>query len=273
MPWRCGYEFDKNLTSGYIYDSRKKKYDSSGTQKNINRGLYKKDDRLTKRASQKYLSIVLLASILCGCFKPPYNNFKPDPPNIKPALAGAGAGAIVGTLAGNTLIGLAVGGTVGTLSSMHSVSKRAIIQDLYKQNIQFIEYGDMMTLIVPTDHYYVFNSSRFNDICYDALNNIVRLLRFYPRSRIYIAAFTDNVGSREHKRRLSQARAETMLTFLWAHDIPVRYLHSKGYADRYTLGNDQLIRGSAYNRRIEIQWFNTEDKFDNVTLVKKMNEK
>ena len=228
---------------------------------------------LIKSSVQKYITIVLPAVMLSGCFQPPFNNFKKDPPNVQRTILGAGAGAIIGTLAGNTVLGVAIGGTAGTLLSMYRVSKRAIIQELYKQDIQFIEYGDMMTLIVPTDHYYLVNSSRFNDICYAGLNNIVRLLRFYPRSRIYIAAFTDDVGTNKHKYLLSQARAETMLTFLWAHDIPVRYLHAQGYSDHYTLGNDRLIRGSAYNRRIEIQWFNVEDDLDNVTLAKKMNEK
>jgi outer membrane protein OmpA-like peptidoglycan-associated protein len=220
---------------------------------------------------QRWISVIFLTLMLCSCFQPPYNNFKPDPPNIQRTIAGAGAGAIIGTLTGNPVIGVAVGGTAGTLLSMYRVSKRAILQELYRQNIQFIEYGDMMTLIVPTDQYYVFNSSRLNDICYDALNNIIRLLRFYPHSRIYIAAFTDDVGSRAHKRKLSQARAETMAAFLWAHDIPVKYLHPKGYSDHYTLGNNNLIRGSAYNRRIEIQWFNVADDLE-ISHVK-MDEK
>ena len=53
---------------------------------------------------------------------------------------------------------------------------------------------------------------------------------------------------------LSQARAETMLTFLWANDIHAQRLRAEGYADQHDVGDNHLIHGSAYNRRIEIQW-------------------
>jgi flagellar motor protein MotB len=48
-----------------------------------------------------------------------------------------------------------------------------------------------------------------------------------------------------------------MLTFLWANDIQARRLKAEGYGDRFDIGDNKLIRGSAYNRRIEIQWQNT----------------
>ena len=81
------------------------------------------------------------------------------------------------------------------------------------------------------------------------------MLRYnYPDAVVFVAGFTDDVGTRHHKKMLSQAQAETMLTFLWANNIPAERLHAEGYADQYTVGDNKLIRGSAYNRRIEIQW-------------------
>ena len=104
------------------------------------------------------------------------------------------------------------------------------------------------------DHYFEFNSPLLNDLCYEGLNNIVKLLNLYPCSDIYVAAFTDNVGSRAHKKRLTDAQAETMLTFLWANDIRAKRLKGEGFGDRHPIGDNQLVHGSAFNRRIEIQW-------------------
>lgn len=202
--------------------------------------------------------ILLLALALTGCFQPPYNNFLRDRREIKQvstgAVIGAGAGALVGALAGSTGVGIAIGAVAGGAIGLSKSTKRAILLELQKQDIMFIEYGDTVTLIIPTDRYYLFNSPQLNDICYPGLNNIIRLLKFYPCSLIYVAGFTDDVGSRRHNKLLSQARAEAMLTFLWAHNINAKRLHAEGYGEKHAVGDNIMIRGSAYNRRVELQW-------------------
>lgn len=205
------------------------------------------------------LWISLLSLTVSACFHPPYNDFTKEPPNLKPTIIGTGIGAITGALLGATVVGVAIGGTAGTLIGIYRTNKRAIIQALEKEDIQYIEYGDTITVIVPTDHYFLFNSAQLNEICYPGLNNLIKLLQFYPCSRIYIAGFTDNVGKSYHKRMLSQAQAETMLTFIWAHNIKAELLNAQGYGDRLAIGNNRLIHGSAYNRRLEIQWSSVPD--------------
>lgn len=213
-----------------------------------------------KNTAKRTAWISLLSLGLSSCnINPPYNDFHREAPNLKRTATGTGVGALTGALLGSTVIGAAVGGTAGTFVGMYRSSKRAIIAELKKQNIQFIEYGDTMTLIVPTDNYYVFDTPELNDICYAGLNNIIKLLNFYPCSRIYVGGFTDNVGSKYHKKMLSQARAETMIAFLWANNIPAKYLKAEGYGDKNSIGDNHLIRGSAFNRRIEIQWFNVPE--------------
>lgn len=206
----------------------------------------------------KILLVGIVASVLNACFHPPFNNFQPDPRTARKIAGGAFAGSVVGAVASGTvtgtLIGGGVGGAVGAVSGFYNDSKPKIIKDLKRQDIEFIQYGDTMTLIVPTDKYFLFNSPRLNELCYPGLNNIIKLLKFYPKRMIYVAAFTDNVGSRFHKRRLSQAQAETMLTFLWANNIPAQRLKAEGYADKNPVSDNALIHGSAQNRRIEIQW-------------------
>lgn len=211
-------------------------------------------------AGKRFICFSLFATVLSGCFHPPYNRFQDDHQGttsiIGSAALGAGAGAVIGSAAGNTAIGAIVGGVAGTALGAYQTSKPTLIRALLREDIQLISYGDTMTLIVPTDNYFLFNSPRLNDINYKGLNDIVKLIKYYPHSPIYVAAFTDDVGSKHHKKMLSQGRAETMLTFLWAHGIPAEQLRAEGYADQHTVGDNRWIRGSAYNRRIEIQWLN-----------------
>ncbi len=216
---------------------------------------------MSVKKSIVHLTCFSLASLsLNGCFHPPFNNFNPEPPSFKRTLTGAGVGAITGTLLGNTLLGAAIGAGAGTGLNIYRVNKHGIVDELKKQDIQFVEYGDTLTLIVPIDHYYQFNSAHLNELCYAGLNNIVKLIKFYPCTRIYVAGFTDNIGSKHHKRMLSQAQAEAMVTFLWAHNIPAQLLKAEGYGDKNTIGDNKLVHGSAYNRRIEIQWTNIREK-------------
>lgn len=201
----------------------------------------------------------LVICLLSSCFHPPFNNFRTDYQAPRKTGVGAGFGSAVGGLTSGTLTGAllggAVGGTIGAVIGIHKDSKKKIIKDLSKQNIEFVEYGDTMTLIVPTDKYFMFESPRLNELCYPGLNNIVRLLKLYPKSPIYVAGFTDNVGSRRHKRLMSQAQAESILTFLWANNIQAYRLKAEGYGDKNAISENSLIHGSAQNRRIEIQWF------------------
>ena len=82
----------------------------------------------------------------------------------------------------------------------------------------------------------------------------MKLIKMFPcKCPIYVAGFTNDVGSRYHKKKLTQAQAEAMVTLLWAHDIPSRLLNAEGYGDKHPVGDNKLIHGSAYNRRIEIQ--------------------
>ena len=205
--------------------------------------------------------VSLLALTLSGCFHPPYNNFQDDHRTLRrvavSAGMGAGTGAIIGAVTGSPAVGAAIGGAAGGAIGLYRSNHSSLLKEIQQQDMQYFAYGDTMTLVIPTDRYFLFNSPHLNDICYPGLNNIIRLLQYYPNTPVYVAAFTDNVGARYHKKMLSQAQAETMLTFLWANNIPAQLLHAEGYGDKHDVGDNHLIRGSAYNRRIEIQWLNT----------------
>lgn len=166
----------------------------------------------------------LLPLMLTSCYRPPFNNFKPDPRPIGPS------------------------------SISPQLREKAIVQQLRRQAIEFIQYGDQRTLLIPTDRYFVFDTPHLNDICYAGLNNIVQLIKGRAYCTIYVAGFSDNVGTRYHKDKLSQARAEAMLTFLWANNIPAESLKAEGYGEQHAIGDNRFIHASAYNRRLEIQW-------------------
>jgi len=217
---------------------------------------------LREQFAQGITIMSLAAWLLTGCnyhYEPPYNDFKPYNRSIKDATTGGIPGAAIGTTIAlmtttTPLVGTAIGAAVGVGYGLRKGSRAMLLEELKREDIEYIEYGDTKTLVVPTDRYYKFNTPRFNELCYIGLSHIVKLLQQYPDSTIYVAGFTDAVGSRYHKNMLSQAQAETMLTFLWANGIQAHRLNAEGYGDKYSVSQNVLIHGSAQNRRLEIQW-------------------
>ena len=189
---------------------------------------------IAKKITQKFMFIPLMVSMLVGCFNPPFNDFKPDQRPIYKIRK--------------------------RIPTITQTSERAIIDELHKQAIEVIEYGDMVTVIIPTDRYYIFNTPHLNDVCYAGLNNVAELINLQACSTVYVAAFTDNVGSVSHQIKLSNAQAQTMLTFLWAKGFSAEKLSAKGYAKLHAVGDNAIIHGSAYNRRIERQWWKNQVK-------------
>lgn len=132
--------------------------------------------------------------------------------------------------------------------------KSNLIDKLQEQNIQFVQYGDTKTLIVPTDQQFTQGTTDLKNRDYGGLNNIVKLIKLKPATRIYVAAFSDNSGSANSRKDMTQALAEKISTFLWANGIPATQLNAQGYGDKFSVGNNRHIHSSAYNRRVEIQW-------------------
>lgn len=194
-----------------------------------------------------------LASITCttlvllsACMKPPYNNLKPHSSVFSSTAAGTGVGALAGLPA--------VGGAIGALAGGYKDSQAGLINQLQRQDVQVVRYGDTMTLVIPTDKFFVLGTDELNELCYPALNNILRLVNYHKHGPLYIAGFTDDIGSKEYKKNLTQHQAQAIKTFLWANGIDVYRLNAVGYSDKYDIANNHLIHGSAFNRRIELQW-------------------
>lgn len=125
---------------------------------------------------------------------------------------------------------------------------------LASEDIQYIKYGDTRTLIIPVDRYFRSNSTQLSDMDCPGLDDATKLIKLYPKSQIYVAAFTDDSRSPALQRFYTQGRAERIISFLWTKDIPAKRLSAQGYGYKFPLASNNQIHSSAYNRRIEIQW-------------------
>ncbi len=133
-------------------------------------------------------------------------------------------------------------------------ASRKITDHVQNGDIQIVNEGKRITLIVPTDKYFLFDTAKLNDLRYAPLTDIAKLIKCFANAKVYVAGFTDDVGNYEHKRILSKERAQAIVSYLWTQGIDERDLKAQGYGQRYAIANNKLIHGSALNRRVEIQW-------------------
>ena len=132
--------------------------------------------------------------------------------------------------------------------------QQALITFLANHDIQLLNEGRRFTLVIPTDKYYLMNTTKLNDLRFPELIQILPLLNCFPQSTFHVVGFTDSVGTKAHKKALSQQRADSMRAFLWSQGIKNTQLTATGYGDAFDVGNLNLVHSSAMNRRIEIQW-------------------
>lgn len=74
-----------------------------------------------------------------------------------------------------------------------------------------------------------------------------------PAVRLEVAGYTDDTGSRAVNERLSQARAESVRTFLVSAGVPADQLTAKGYGPADPIASNDTPAGRALNRRVELR--------------------
>jgi outer membrane protein OmpA-like peptidoglycan-associated protein len=84
------------------------------------------------------------------------------------------------------------------------------------------------------------------------LQHVVSLMKENPDLRLEVQGHTDNQGSDNYNRELSQRRAETVVTYLGLFGIDSRRLVSKGYGESQPVNPNTTEEGRAKNRRVEL---------------------
>jgi outer membrane protein OmpA-like peptidoglycan-associated protein len=85
-----------------------------------------------------------------------------------------------------------------------------------------------------------------------SLEKLVSFLNENPDRNVEIEGHTDSTGSRDHNEELSQARAESVATFLASRGIGGDRVQTRGLAFDYPVASNDTTAGRQLNRRVEI---------------------
>jgi outer membrane protein OmpA-like peptidoglycan-associated protein len=87
----------------------------------------------------------------------------------------------------------------------------------------------------------------------EQLLNVAAILKAYPKVRLKIGGYTDNLGTAKANMRLSQNRADAVTRELTSMGIAADRLESEGYGDQHPVRDNSTEEGRAMNRRIAMR--------------------
>ena len=175
------------------------------------------------------------------------------------AAVGAGLGALIGGGKGagiGSAIGAAVGAGAGALigKKMDNQQKQleatlpdAQVEQTTDQNgLQAIKVTFNGGILFPTGKY-TLNTSAQQDLSQFAVS-----LKQNPLTDVQILGFTDNTGSYAVNEKLSNERADAVLTYLVNSGVSPTRLTAKGIPMADYVASNETAAGRAQNRRVEI---------------------
>lgn len=97
-----------------------------------------------------------------------------------------------------------------------------------------------------------FNKATLRPESSSVLQKAAATLQSLPQLKIEVQGHTDNVGDDAYNARLSEQRAEAVLTWLAGHGVAANRLSSKGYGKSKPIATNDSDEGRARNRRVDL---------------------
>jgi outer membrane protein OmpA-like peptidoglycan-associated protein len=88
--------------------------------------------------------------------------------------------------------------------------------------------------------------------CDPTMKYIAKIIKDTPGFHVQVDGHTDNVGSPEGNRKLSQDRADAVVKYLVSKKgVDAKRLSAKGFGDTQPIGDNKTDQGRAKNRRVD----------------------
>lgn len=123
--------------------------------------------------------------------------------------------------------------------------------------IQIIRIGDTVRVIIPSDNVFGVKNAIIQCSAYQGLDELGAKLKSYGHGQILpmtITGYTDNIGTPDENKWVSEQQARSIATFLWTRG----FCHQEfttiavGQDKSGTVSSNRSILGKAANRRVEI---------------------
>ncbi len=127
--------------------------------------------------------------------------------------------------------------------------------DVYREVINNIKLKriDIGKAIVLNNIFFDFDRSTLRPESYAELGILYKLLEDNPSLKVEVSGHTDNTGTASYNERLSEGRAQAVVSFLIGRGIPADRLTFKGYGSSRPIASNDTEEGRQLNRRTEFE--------------------
>ncbi|HVR82443.1 MAG TPA: OmpA family protein [Luteimonas sp.] len=218
---------------------------------------------MSKFATTGIVAAMAATMLLTSCATYTGQSNDPNDPNRTRtgALIGAGIGAVAGLLSGGdaverrqrALVGVGVGGLAGAgVGAYQDRQEAALRRELAGSGVDVVRQGDNITLNMPGNITFAFDSSNLQPQFYPVLDNVASTLNEYNQTVIEVAGHTDSVGSDAYNQQLSVQRANSVAAYLSSRSIMQQRMMIVGAGETRPIASNDTEGGRAQNRRVEI---------------------
>ena len=207
---------------------------------------------------KKFASILLCCTLIAGCG---ISN------TGKGTLIGSGAGAVLGAgigyLIGQNGQGAAIGAAIGTAVGAGSGALIGNKMDKKAEELAALENAQVETVTdvngltaikVTFDNgiLFDFNKSTLKPAAKAELDKFAAEMSDMTDTNINVYGHTDNVGSAEANKKVSEQRASSVANYLAGKGIAKDRLVAEGLSYDFPVASNDTEEGRAQNRRVEI---------------------
>jgi len=104
-----------------------------------------------------------------------------------------------------------------------------------------------------------FDKSALRADAYPILDQAAATLVEYPDIHVEVGGHTDNVGNAAYNRKLSLARAQSVMNYLASKGVAASRMTAAVYGDTQPIASNATGAGRAKNRRVELKVVNGGD--------------
>jgi len=191
----------------------------------------------------------------------PYTREQKTSNATKGAAIGAATGAAVGLISGDDSaerkkralilagVGAVAGGGVGYYMDQQEMKLR---QQLEGTGVSVTRIGDNITLNMPGNVTFGFDSGDISAQFYPVLDSVDLVLKEFDKTFVEVAGHTDSTGSTQYNQTLSERRAQSVAAYLESRQVRPERLVIVGAGEEHPVASNTTPNGQAQNRRVEI---------------------
>jgi outer membrane protein OmpA-like peptidoglycan-associated protein len=155
-----------------------------------------------------------------------------------------------------------VGGGTGAIIGNQMDKKAKELAELENAQVETVtDVNGLKAIKVTLDNgiLFDFNKSTLKKEAKDELEKFAKEMADMPNTNINVYGHTDNVGTAEANKKVSDQRARAVASYLMKHGIEKDHILAEGLSYDFPVADNSTAEGRAQNRRVEIYISANED--------------